>query len=118
MSDWDSSYDDYLYETFSITTPTPSQKHLTPSLGPLVGEDMSDINVEDIERNSLVVIPPTQEQQPQQQQQQQMQTPSRSTNKNAGGGGQAMKNRLKTLLTLRTPQPEEATPSNQNICTG
>ena len=74
---------------------------------------MSDISVEDIERNSLVVIPPTQEQQPQQQQQQQqMLTPSRYTNENAGGGGQATKNRLKAL---RTPKPEEATPSNQNI---
>ena len=109
MSDWDSSYDDDLYETFNIMT--PSQEHLTPSPDPLVGEDMSDINMEDIERNSPVVIPPTQEQQPQQQQQQ-MLTTSRSTNENAGGGGQATKNRLKAL---RTPQPVEATPSNQNI---
>jgi len=78
---------------------------------PLVGEDMSDINMEDIERNSPVVIPPTQEQ----QQQQQIPTTSRSTNENAGGGGQATKNCLKALLTLRTPQPVEAAPSNQNI---
>ena len=111
MSDWDSSYDDDLYKTFSITT--PSQEHLTPSLDPLVGEDMLDINMEDIERNSPVVIPPTQEQQ--QQQQQQMLTPSRSTNENAGGGGHATKNHLKALLTLRTPQPVEAAPSNQNL---
>ena len=78
---------------------------------------MSDINMEDIERNSPVVIPPTQEQQPQQQQQQQQQIPttSRSTNENAGGGGQATKNHLKALLTLRTPQPVETAPSNQNI---
>jgi len=61
MSDWDSSYDDDLYENFSITT--PSQEHLTPSPDPLVGEDMEDINMEDIKRNSPVVIPPTQEQQ-------------------------------------------------------
>ena len=74
---------------------------------------MLDINMEDIERNNPVVIPPTQEQQPQQQQQ--MLTPSRSTNKNAGRGGQAMKNRLKALLILRTPQPVEAALSNQNI---
>ena len=111
MSDWDSSYDDDLYENFSITTPSP--EHLTPSPDPLVGEDMSDINMEDIERNSPVVIPPTQEQQ--QQQQQPILTTSRSTNVNAGRGGQATKNRLKALLTLRTPQPVEATPSNQNI---
>ena len=85
MSDWDSSYDDDLYETFSIMT--PSQEHLTPSPDPLVGEDMSDINMEDIERNSPVVLPPTQEQQPQiqQQQQQQIPTTSRSTNESAGG---------------------------------
>ena len=109
MSDWDSSYDDDLYETFSIMT--PSQEHLTPSPGPLVGEDMSDINMEDIERNSPVVIPLTQEQQPQQQQ---IPTTSRSTNESAGGGGQATKNRFKALLTPRTPQPVEAAPSNQN----
>jgi len=114
MSDWDSLYDDDLYETFSIMT--PSQEYLTPSPDPLIGEYTSDINMEDIERNSPVVIPPTQEQRPQQQQQQQqMLTTSRSTNENAGGGGQAMKNRLKALLTLRTPQPVEAAPSNQNI---
>jgi len=76
---------------------------------------MSDINMEDIERNSPVVIAPTQEQQ---QQQQQMLTPSRSTSENAGGGGQVMKNRLKALLILRTPQPVEASPSNQNIVLG
>jgi len=104
MSDWDSSYDGDLYETFTIMT--PSQEHLTPSPDPLVGEDMSDI-----ERNSPVVIPPTQEQQ---QQQQQIPTTSRSTNESAGGGGQETKNRLKALLTLRIPQPVEAAPSNQN----
>ena len=74
---------------------------------------MSDINMEDIERNSPVVIPPTQEQQ-QQQQQQPILITSRSTNVNAGGSGQATKNRLKALLTLRTPQPVEAAPSNNN----
>ena len=63
MSDWDSS---------------------SPFPDPLVGEKQSDINIEDIERNSPVVISPTQEQQ-------QMVTPSRSTNKNEGGGGQAKK---------------------------
>ena len=110
MSDWDSSYDDDLYETFTIMT--PSQEHLTPSPDPLP-EDMSDINMSDIERNSPVVIPPTQEQEQQQQQQQQQQT-SRSTNESAGGGGQETKNRLKALLTLRIPQPVEAAPSNNN----
>ena len=69
---------------------------------------MSDINMEDIERNSPVVIPPTQEQQ------QQIPTISRSTDESAGGGGQATKNRLKALLTLRIPQPVEAAPSNNN----
>jgi len=64
MSDCNTSYDDDMYDNFSIMTPSPD---------PLVGEDMTDINMEDIERNSPVVIPPTQEQQ---QQQLQQQTPS------------------------------------------
>jgi len=82
---------------------------MTPSPDPLVGEDMTDINMEDIERNNPVVIPPTQE-----QQQQQI---SSRTNHSAGGGGQSMKNRLKTLLILRTPQPVETTKhrTNQSI---
>ena len=52
---------------FSITTPSP--EHISPSPDPLVGKDMTDINMEDIERNSPVVLPPTQEQKQQQQQQ-------------------------------------------------
>ena len=89
MSNCDTSYDDDMYNNFSIMTPSPD---------PLVGKDMTDINMEDIERNSPVVIPPTQEQQQQQQQLQQ-----HRTNHSAGGGGQSTKNHLKALLILRTP---------------
>jgi len=74
MSDWDTSYDNDIYDNFSITTPSPEP--ITPSPDPLAGEDMMDINMKGIERNSLVIIPPTQEKQ-QQQQQQQQQTSSR-----------------------------------------
>ena len=88
MSDWDTSYDDDIYDNFSKTTPF------------LVGKDMTDINIQDIERNSPVIIPPTQEQQ--QQQQLQKQTLSR-INSSAGGGGQLTKNLLKALLILRLP---------------
>jgi len=55
---------------------------------------MTDINVEDIERNSSAIIPQTQEVQHQQQQQQQQQTSSR-TNHNSGRGGQSTKTILK-----------------------
>jgi len=96
MSDWDTSYDDDIYDNFSITT--PFLEHISPFL---VGKDMTDINIQDIERNSPVIIPPTQEQQQQQQQQLQKQTLSR-TNNSAGGGGQLTKNLLNELIS-RTP---------------
>ena len=56
-----------------------------------------------------MIIPPTQEQQKQKQQQQQQQ---KKINHSVEGGSQLMKNCLKSLLILRTP---EATPLQQNF---
>ena len=64
MSDSESSYDDDLYDSFSL---------ITSSLNPLVGDNMT---VEELERNSLILIPSPRLQgtlQKQQQQQQQYQ---------------------------------------------
>jgi len=82
-----------------ITIPSPEHTSY-PSLDPPVGEDMTDINMEYIERNSPVVIPPTQE-----QNQLQQQTPSK-TNHSVAGGSQLTKNHLKAFLILNTPQPQ------------
>ena len=47
MSDSESPYDDDLYDSFSL---------ITPSLDPLVGDDMTGRNMEELERNSPILI--------------------------------------------------------------
>ena len=86
MSDSELSYDESL-DNLSLHTPSPD---------PLVGEDLTDINMDEIERNSLILIPQTQERLP---------GPSKAgTNKLTGRSGQSRRDRLNTLLILRAPK--------------
>jgi len=72
MSDSDSSYNDdlQLYDSFSIVTPSPD---------PLAGDDMTDVDMEELERDSPLLFNPRpqqqQQQQPLSQQQQQHEQP-------------------------------------------
>ena len=124
MSDSDSSYNDELYDSFSIVTPSPD---------PLAGDDMTDVDMVELERDSPLLFTPRpqqQQEQPQQQyeqpQQQQPQyeqrqqdrpnSPTGDIHHTTGQSGRSIKDRLKALLILRTPRLVEAVSSNHNNC--
>ena len=71
--------------------------HHTPSPDLLVGENLTDINMDEIERNSPILIPER--------------PPGLSTvgtDQLTGRSGQLRRDRLKTLLILRAPKPVKA----------
>ena len=55
MSDSESSYDDDLYDNFSL---------IAPSLDPLVGDDITDVNMEELEKIALYWFPVTDPREP------------------------------------------------------
>ena len=75
---------------------------------------MTDVNMEELEGNSPILIPRPQRTPQRQQQQQTPRSPTGGIHHTAGRSGQSIKDRLKALLILRTPKLVEAASSNQN----